>query len=76
MAVLAGFFGWERRLGRRPDGRPLLDPDLLRSRSFTWGMLLMTTATMAMVGVLFTLPQYFQGSSAPTPWAAACASCP
>ena len=61
LAVLATFFSWERRLGRRPDGRPLLDPDLLRSRSFTWGMLLMTTATMALVGVLFTLPQYFQG---------------
>jgi DHA2 family multidrug resistance protein-like MFS transporter len=61
LAVLVGFLGWERRLGRRPGGRPLLDPELLRSRSFTWGMLLMTTATMALVGVLFSLPQYFQG---------------
>jgi MFS transporter, DHA2 family, multidrug resistance protein len=61
LAVLATFFGWERRLGRRPDGRPLLDPELLRSTSFTWGMLLMATATMALVGVLFTMPQYFQG---------------
>jgi DHA2 family multidrug resistance protein-like MFS transporter len=54
-ALLAGFLGWERRLTRRPGGQPLLDLTLFSSASFTWGVLL------AMLGILFTMPQYFQG---------------
>jgi Na+/melibiose symporter-like transporter len=34
---------------------------LFASRSFTWGVLLFTVLTLALVGLLFTLPQYFQG---------------
>lgn len=61
LAVLVGFFVWEQRLSRRPDGQPLIDPVLFRSASFTWGVILAATAGLAMIGVLFTLPQYFQG---------------
>ncbi len=61
LAVLAGFFAWERRLNRRPGGQPLLDLSLFRSRSFTWGVLLAAFAVLSMIGVLFTMPQYFQG---------------
>ncbi len=61
VALLAGFFLWERRLGRLPDGEPLVDPALFHSRSYTWGVILVTVGILAMIGVLFTLPQYFQG---------------
>ena len=60
VAVLAGFFGWERRLTRR-HGQPLVDLGLFRSRSFTWGVILAAIAMLSMIGVLFTMPQYFQG---------------
>lgn len=58
--VLIGFFAWERWLNMRPGGQPLLDMALFRSRSFTSSLLLLTTAGVVMIGVLFTLPQYFQ----------------
>lgn len=61
VAVLVGFFYWERRLSRRPDGQPLVDVALFRSRSYTWGVILAAVAIFAMIGVLFTMPQYFQG---------------
>jgi MFS transporter, DHA2 family, multidrug resistance protein len=60
LAILVGFFFWEHRLGRQPGGQPLVDLGLFRSRSFTWGVVLTGTAIMAMIGVLFTLPQYSQ----------------
>ena len=60
VAVLAAFFAWERRLALRPGGQPVLDLTLFRSRSFTWGTILASVAVLAMIGVLFTLPQYFQ----------------
>jgi len=60
VALLAGFFAWERRLTRR-QGEPLVDLGLFRSRSFTWGVILAAIAVLAMIGVLFTMPQYFQG---------------
>jgi DHA2 family multidrug resistance protein-like MFS transporter len=60
LALLAGFFAWERRLGQRPGGQPLVDMALFRSGSFTWGVILAATAGLAMIGVLFALPQYFQ----------------
>lgn len=61
VAILVGFVGWERRLTRRPNGQPLLDLTLFRSASFTWGVVLAAVAVMAMIGGLFTMPQYFQG---------------
>jgi DHA2 family multidrug resistance protein-like MFS transporter len=61
LALLLGFVAWERRLSGRPDGQPLVDPALFRSRSFTWGAILQALAIVAMIGVLFTMPQYFQG---------------
>jgi MFS transporter, DHA2 family, multidrug resistance protein len=61
LVVLVGFFLWERRLTLLPAGQPLIDLALFRSPSFTWGLVLMTIGTFAMVGVLFTMPQYYQG---------------
>ncbi len=58
--VLAGFFQFERWLGRR-GGEPLLDLKLFSSPSYTWGVILVAVAILAMIGVLFTMPQYFQG---------------
>jgi MFS transporter, DHA2 family, multidrug resistance protein len=59
LAALAGFAAWERRLGAR-GGSPLVDPGLFRSASFTWGAVLGGVAGLAMIGVLFVMPQYFQ----------------
>ncbi|HEX2820447.1 MAG TPA: MFS transporter [Streptosporangiaceae bacterium] len=61
VALLVGFFGWERRLTRRPGGQPLIDLTLFSSASFTWGVILAVVPILAMLGILFTLPQYFQG---------------
>jgi len=59
LAALAGFAVWEYRLGER-GGEPLVDPGLFRSASFTWGAVLGGVAGLAMIGVLFVMPQYFQ----------------
>ncbi|MHB8488566.1 MAG: MFS transporter [Candidatus Dormibacteria bacterium] len=59
--VLVAFGAWERRLSRRSGGQPLLDLSLFHSASFTWGVILAAFAVLAMIGVLFTMPQYFQG---------------
>jgi hypothetical protein len=61
VALLAGFLAWERRLTRRPGGQPLLDLSLFSSASFTWGVILAVVPILAMLGILFTMPQYFQG---------------
>jgi len=61
VALLAGFFAWERRLTRRPGGQPLIDLSLFGSASFTWGVILAVVPILAMLGILFTMPQYFQG---------------
>jgi EmrB/QacA subfamily drug resistance transporter len=61
VALLVGFFAWERRLTRRPTGQPLIDLTLFSSASFTWGVILSMFPIVAMLGVLFTMPQYFQG---------------
>jgi MFS transporter, DHA2 family, multidrug resistance protein len=60
LALLLVFFGWERRLSRQPGRQPLVDPALFRSASFTWGVTLQAVAILALIGVLFTMPQYFQ----------------
>ena len=59
LATLAGFALRERRLAAR-GGAPLIDPGLFRSASFTWGAVLGGVAGLAMIGVLFAMPQYFQ----------------
>jgi EmrB/QacA subfamily drug resistance transporter len=61
VALLAAFVLWEHWLGQRPGGEPLVDPALLRSASFTWSVILQAFCVLAIVGVLFTMPQYFQG---------------
>lgn len=59
--VLAGFWIWEKRLTKQPGKQPLVDLTLFRSRSYTWGAILASIMGLAMIGVLFTLPQYYQG---------------
>jgi len=61
LAVLAGFIQFERWLGSRPGGEPLIDLKLFSSPSYTWGVILVAVAVLAMIGVLFTMPQFFQG---------------
>ena len=61
LGILAAFFVWERRLSRQPGGQPLVDVALFGSQSYTWGVILAAVAMLALIGVLFTLPQYFQG---------------
>jgi DHA2 family multidrug resistance protein-like MFS transporter len=58
--VLAGFVGWERRLARTGRRQPLVDLGLFRSRSFSWGMVLSTLLSFALIGLLFAVPQYFR----------------
>ncbi len=59
--VIVGFFRWERYLTARPGGRPLIDLTLFRSRGFTWGMILAALGGLALIGLVFTIPQYSQG---------------
>jgi MFS family permease len=61
LVLLVGFFLREYVLGRRTGGQPLVDLSLFHSAAFTWGVLLLAILVLAMSGVLFTLPQYFQG---------------
>lgn len=59
IAVLGGFFLWERRLGNR-GGMPMIPPSLFKSKVFTWSAILGGVAGLCLAGLLFTLPQYFQ----------------
>ena len=61
VAVVVAFFLWERYLTARPGGRPLIDLALFQSRGFTWGVILAALGGMALIGLVFTLPQYSQG---------------
>ncbi len=67
LAVIVAFFLWERLLEQRPGGQPLIDLSLFRSRSFTWGVILFAVLTLALIGLLFTMPQYFQGVMGTSP---------
>jgi hypothetical protein len=59
-AAIAAFVVWERRLvGHHRE--PLVDLGLFRSARFTWGTILATMVSFAMFGLLFAMPQYFQG---------------
>jgi MFS transporter, DHA2 family, multidrug resistance protein len=60
LLALVAFLLWERRITAQPDGQPLVDLSLFRSRSFTWGVILMAFGVFGLFGALFTLPQYFQ----------------
>ena len=61
LIMAVGFFAWERRLAAQPHGRPLIDLALFRSRGFTWGTTLAALGGLALIGLVFTLPQYSQG---------------
>lgn len=61
LVVVAAFFVWERYLTVRPGGRPLIDLSLFQMRGFTWGVILASLGGMALIGLVFTLPQYSQG---------------
>ncbi len=58
LVTLAAFVGWEAIVTRQ-GGQPLVDLFLFRSRAFTWGVTLVAIGVMAMIGVMFTMPQYF-----------------
>lgn len=60
LAALAGFVLLERQVAHA-GGAPMVDPALFADRSYTWGVILAAVAVLAMIGMLFTLPQYFQG---------------
>jgi len=61
LALAIAFFAWEARLTNRIGGRPLIDLGLFRSRGFTWGTALAALGGLALIGMVFTLPQYSQG---------------
>ncbi len=61
LLAVVGFFAWERYLTRRPGGRPLIDLSLFESRGFTWGVILAALGGLALIGLIFTIPQYSQG---------------
>ncbi|ASR38429.1 multidrug MFS transporter [Prauserella marina] len=55
LAVLAAFVAWLRRVRY-----PLVELSLFRSAGFTWGAVLATVASFALMGAMFVLPQFFQ----------------
>ncbi len=58
--VIAAFAAWELRLAST--GRtPLVDLSLFRSPSFTGGVVLAAMGIFGLAGLLFTLPQLWQG---------------
>src|SRR3954452_17673267 len=55
VVLLAAFWSWQRRTADA-----LVDLALFRSARFTWGTVLATLASFALMGLLFVLPQLFQ----------------
>ncbi|MFD8499549.1 DHA2 family efflux MFS transporter permease subunit [Amycolatopsis sp. NPDC059657] len=53
--LLTAFGFWQRRVSA-----PLVDTSLFRSREYTWGAVLATVSSFAMMGLIFVLPQLFQ----------------
>jgi EmrB/QacA subfamily drug resistance transporter len=60
LALVVAFGLNERWLSRRPTGRPMIDIGLFGSAAFTWGTVLAALGGFALIGLLFTAPQYFQ----------------
>lgn len=60
LLVLVVFYRHQVRLAARPGGHPMLDPQLFRARSYTWGVILIGFVALANIGVLFLMPQFFQ----------------
>jgi MFS transporter, DHA2 family, multidrug resistance protein len=58
--LLGAFAAWQRRLTRSQRREPLVDVGLFRVPEYLWGTVLAFLCSLAMIGVLFTLPQYFQ----------------
>jgi MFS transporter, DHA2 family, multidrug resistance protein len=59
VVLLAAFVTWERIVGHRVGGQPLVDLNLFRSRGFTWGTTLSTMISFALFGLTFAMPQFF-----------------
>ena len=60
MAVLAGFAWWETRLARRGQD-PVVDVSLFRAPGFTGGVLVAGIGIFGIAGLMFTMPQLWQG---------------
>ncbi|MFI5692245.1 DHA2 family efflux MFS transporter permease subunit [Kribbella sp. NPDC051586] len=56
VVLIAGFLVWQRR-----NSEPLIELRLFSERVFTGGAVLLTVSVFAIFGLLFTMPQYFQG---------------
>lgn len=60
ICLLLAFTAWQRRLTQTTRWEPLADVALFRAGEYVWGAVLAFLGTFALVGVVFTLPQYFQ----------------
>ena len=64
VVLLTGFLGWQRIATSRANASgngPLIELRLFSEKVFTGSALLLTVAVFAIFGLLFTMPQYFQG---------------
>jgi EmrB/QacA subfamily drug resistance transporter len=61
LAIVALFALWELRRSSRTGRRPMVDLNLFRSPRFAWGTILGAIGILALIGVLFAMPLYFQG---------------
>jgi MFS transporter, DHA2 family, multidrug resistance protein len=57
--LLLVFAAWQLRLTRSQQREPLADVGLFRVPAYVWGTVLAFLCSLAMIGVLFTLPHYF-----------------
>jgi len=60
LGLVALFGWWESTPSRRSGSNSLIDVALFRVPAFTWGVVLAGIGVLAMVGTLFTMPQFFQ----------------
>jgi EmrB/QacA subfamily drug resistance transporter len=65
-ALLTAFLARERR-----SANPVIDPALFADRRFTWGTVATVAVSVALYGILFTVPQYLQSALGEDPVAAA-----
>ncbi|HZX09135.1 DHA2 family efflux MFS transporter permease subunit [Kribbella sp.] len=56
VVLIAAFLVWQRR-----NREPLIELRLFHERVFTGGAVLLTVSVFSIFGLLFTMPQYFQG---------------